>query len=88
MNEYMAIFQSFPSDCGITYNDFLLKGYTIFVTNLCPDMNVEVTQSQRQKNLRLEMKFAEPLKENVSVINMAICDGMVQINQDLRVSLS
>ena len=51
-------------------------------------MNLNGPQHPNYGNLRLEMKFASPLTANVNLIIMAICDGMIEIDKNLRVHIN
>ena len=60
----------------------------IFVTNLCRDMDIDATQPPQYGNIRLEMKFADLLAENITLIIMAICDGVIEIDKNLHVHIN
>lgn len=87
VNEFMALYNTFSSNIGLTFNDFT-SNMSLLVTNLSADMNIHEVQERKIMNLRMEMKFEEALAQNVTVINMAICDGMVIIDKNLRVTMS
>jgi len=84
VNEYMLLYQTFPALCGITPDDFI-SGYTLFVTNLCPDGDMNEVQEKKPIDMRMELRFAEPLKQNVSLIVMAICDEGIVIDKNFQV---
>ena len=89
MQEYASLFQALQlfsqnQTIDVTFDEFKTNK-CIFITNLCPDLDLELTQIQKFSNLRLEMKFAQALAQNINVIMMAICDDVLEIDKNLRV---
>jgi hypothetical protein len=72
---------------GITLDDFMNNGRTLYVMNLTPDMNASGAcgQPYRTGNLRLEVKFSKALTETINVIIFAIRDGKIEITHDRQV---
>jgi hypothetical protein len=68
-------------------NDDFANGYCLYAFNLTPDqsMTTSVDQSETNSNLRLELKFSAPLKENVTVLIMGIFDGLIQIDRERNI---
>ena len=86
--EYMSIFTALNmmgrNDTVLFDNDDFANGYCLYAFNLTPDqsMTTSVDQSEtNNSNLRLELKFSAPLKENVTVLIMGIFDGLIQIDR-------
>ena len=89
MNEYASLFQALQiftqnQTIDVTFEEFKTNK-CIFLTNLCPDMDLENTQPTHISNLRLEMKFSEALAQNINIIMMAICDDVLEIDKSSRV---
>jgi hypothetical protein len=72
---------------GITLDDFVNKGRTLYAMNLTPDLNASGACGQpfRTGNLRLELKFGTALPETINVILYAIRDGKIEITQERRI---
>ena len=92
VREYTSLFENLQffqqnRSLGISMEKFK-ETKCIFVTNLCRDMDLNGIQPPNYSNLRLEMKFAAPLIVNVNLIIMAICDGMIGIDKNLRVHIN
>ena len=90
--EYASLFENLQlfgknRSLGITMKEFK-ETKCIFVTNLCRDMDLNGIQPPNYNNLRLEMKFAAPLPTNVNLIIMAVCDGVIEIDKNLRVHIN
>jgi len=91
LRPYMAMIQGLEmynsnQSNNITIDDFV-KGKTLFIFNLTPDLNASGScgQPYRTGNLRLEMKFAKALDEAINVIMFAIRDGKIEICKDRQV---
>ena len=70
MQEYASLFQALQlftqnQTIDVTFDEFCTTK-CIFITNLCPDLDLELTQIQKSSNLRLEMKFAQALAQNIA----------------------
>lgn len=67
---------------GLTYDEFG-GGYTIYAFDLTPDKSV--TESRKHSlplsNLRLELKFDDPLPSTINVILHATFDSHVEITK-------
>jgi len=70
---------------GIDYADFSQNGYAFYTFNLTPDFDMNQVQQARDANLRLDMTFAETLKESINVIAYGIFDAKIQITAHRRV---
>ena len=72
---------------GITLDDFINHGRTLYAMNLTPDMNASGAcgQPYHTGNLRLELKFSKVLPETINVIVFAIRDGKIEITQSRQV---
>ena len=88
--EYMGLLSSLElynrnEDVDIGWANYD-SGYTLFGFNLTPDMTMAGHgQPYREGNLRLELKFAKPLKNAINVIVMAVFDGVVEITRHRNV---
>jgi hypothetical protein len=65
---------------GITLSDFKDK-YPLFTFVLAPDFDINTPQLPKQGNLRLDIKFTNPLSESVCVLMYAIFDSEIEINK-------
>ena len=67
---------------GITQHEYE-NGSTLFVYNLTPDLSFGGGYAQRYEssNLRLDLKFAEPLPTSINVIIFSILDGVIEITK-------
>jgi hypothetical protein len=72
---------------GMTLDDFIDKGRTLYVLNLTADLNVsgECGQPWRSGNLRLELKFGAALAETINVIILGIRDGKFEVTRERQV---
>jgi hypothetical protein len=72
---------------GISQEDFLRKGFTLFVFNLIPYLCASGScgQTYQTCNLRLEMKFSRTLTAAINVIVLAIRDGRLEITEQRQV---
>ena len=66
---------------GISLEKFANGGYTFFTFNLTPDVDYNQRQMPRDGNLRLEIKFAEPLPKAINVLIYATFDSELQITK-------
>ena len=69
----------------ITYENFLAGGYTLFVFNLTPDLSNQPQPADLLANLKLSMKFSTSLVTSVTVLIVAIFDGIVGVNNARQV---
>ena len=76
--EYMRL----DRNNGITMDDWANNGSCIFTFNLTPDFTLTQEQPKRYGNLRLNLKFFEPLKQNINVLIMGLFDAHLQITQN------
>jgi len=60
-------------------DDFSKNGYAFFTFNLTPDFDMNQVQQARDANLRLDMTFAETLKDAINVIAYGIFDAKIEI---------
>ena len=67
---------------GIDMEKFATGGYTFFTFNLTPDFDYNQRQMPRDGNLRLEIKFAEPLAKAINVLIYATFDSSLQITKE------
>ena len=67
------------SNNGIDMDDFSKNGYAFFTFNLTPDFDMNQVQQARDANLRLDMTFAETLKDAINVIAYGIFDAKIEI---------
>ena len=70
---------------GIDLEKFANGGYTFFTFNLTPDFDYNQRQSPHDGNLRLEVKFAEPLAKAINVLIYATFDSELQITKDREI---
>ena len=72
------------------YDDYA-GGYCFFVFNLTPDQSMTTSTAQQlsdNTNVRLEVKFAKSLPEDVTLLTMGLFDGIVEIDAERRVYVS
>ena len=86
IKEYLALIKTFTGDIGLTLDEFKSNTF-LLVTNLAPDMDINAIQKCQTLQLQLEATFEEALTQDVTIINMAICDGTVAIDKNFRVKL-
>lgn len=67
---------------GIDLDKFGGGHYTFFTFNLTPDFDYNQCQQGRDGNLRMEVKFAEPLSKAINVLIYATFDHELQITKD------
>ena len=67
---------------GIDLDKFGGGHYTFFTFNLTPDFDYNQCQMGRDGNLRMEVKFAEPLSKAINVLIYATFDHELQITKD------
>ena len=67
---------------GIDMEKFANGGYTFFTFNMTPDFDYSQRQMPKDGNLRLEVKFAEPLDKAINVLIYATFDSELQITKD------
>ena len=65
-------------NCGISLSDFKDK-YPFFTFVLSPDFDVNQSQPPQQGNLRLDVKFTNPLTESINVIIYGVFENEIQI---------
>lgn len=88
--EYMSFIQSLDlfnksEDNDITLHEYM-NGYTLYAFNLTPNLNIAGSaQTERDGNLRLEIKFSSSLAQAVNVIVMGIFDGRIEITKHRNV---
>jgi hypothetical protein len=70
---------------GVTMKMFAEGGHCLFTFNLTPDLTMGACQPPRDGNLRLDVKFAQPLAEGINVIIYGIFDGEVQLGKNKQV---
>ena len=70
---------------GIDMDRFAKEGYTFFTFNLTPEFDYNQRQMPRDGNLRLELKFAEPLVKAINVLIYATFDSSLQITKDREI---
>ena len=70
---------------GISLDKFANGGYTFFTFNLTPDFDYNQRQMPRDGNLRLEIKFAEPLAKAINVLIYATFDSELQITKNREI---
>ena len=70
---------------GIDLEKFGNGGYTFFTFNLTPDFDYNQRQMPRDGNLRLEIKFAEPLAKAINVLIYATFDNSLQITKEREI---
>ncbi len=70
---------------GIDMADWSSGGYCFFTFNLTADHDMNHTQSLKDDNLRLDMRFAKGLAATINVIVYAIFDTQIQITRDRKI---
>lgn len=73
-------------NCGITLEDFKNK-YPFFTFVLAPDFDLNQSQVPQQGNLRLDVKFANPLNESIYVIIYGLFENEIQITSNKTILL-
>ena len=68
---------------SITNSDYP-KGYTFFIFNLTPDMSRTNAQPERAA-LSLNLKFAKPVPEPVTVLIYSLFDGVFEVTENRQV---
>src|SRR5271154_4821168 len=86
LKEYMSLYQSNAllgknSVLPITYEEFQ-NGYTHFQWNLSDDRNGVNSGPNQRANIKLDIKFHEPLAEAITVIFYGIFETTVQLYGD------
>ena len=86
LKEYMSLYQSNAllgknSVLPITYEEFQ-NGYTHFQWNLSDDRNGVNSNPNQRANIKLDIKFHEPLPEAITVIFYGIFETTVQLYGD------
>jgi len=89
---YLSMIQSLEMfNCnlnnGITLEEFISGGKTLFVFNLTPDLSASGScgQAYQTANMRLELKFSKSLSEAINVIILVIRDGRLEITKQRQV---
>ena len=72
---------------GISLKDFK-DMYTLFTFNLTPDFDMTQCQMPKDGNLRLEVKFAQPLPNAINVLVYGTFDTQIEITKDRKVVCS
>ena len=83
LREYMSLYQSLnraSTTLPFTYDQYLAGGYVLFALNLTPDLSGLPQHPRQTANLRLNMEFSTPLTSNVTVVLLAVFDGLVFMN--------
>ena len=62
-----------------SYEEYL-NGYTFFAWNLTPDYQCGPQNTAKRSNIRLDLKFSEPLSPSINVMLYATFDSMVIID--------
>lgn len=70
---------------GITLEDFIDNGKTLFTFNLTPDFCMNQGQPPRKGNMRLELGFSQSLKTTINVIILGVFDTAIQITKNRRI---
>lgn len=93
--EYMREYYSLFNGTGIHFSDAGMmidreaygKGFTIFAIDLTPGLTAghDHWGLERQGNMRLEVRFAEPLAEPINCIVMSEYDNLIQIDRQRSV---
>ena len=68
-------------NCGVSFEDFK-SSYPFFTFVLAPDFDVFTTQVPKQGNVRLDIKFKEPLEKSGSIYIYGVFDSEIQINKN------
>ena len=90
LSAYMTTFgndgyqQNFGHD--ISREDYP-KGYCLFVFDICQNSCDNINPQMAKQHTRLEVKFAEPLPEAVTLIAFAKFPGLVEIDQARNVKV-
>jgi hypothetical protein len=85
---YVELFKNgLVNDCGITWQKYKTDK-CLFFFNLAPDSDPNNIQPLKHRNLRLEVRFAKALEENVKLVLMARSDDVMIIDKNLQVSLA
>ena len=91
LRAYMSTIQSMElftlnESNAITLKDFK-NGTNLYAFNLTPDLNYLGTCSQKYENcnLRMDIKFAQPLETSINVIIYSIYDSSIEITRDRNV---
>lgn len=73
---------------GISFAPFQNGPYTLFTFNLTPDFDMTHSQLPRDGNLRLEIKFRNPLAEPINVVIYGTFDSQIQITKNRQIICS
>ena len=92
VREYMSMFQCMEmfmknESNGITLDEFK-DGKTIFVFNLCADLDMNTGQPHKTGNLRVDIQFSEATTAAINVIFMSIGDSHIEVDSNRRVHLA
>jgi hypothetical protein len=84
IREYNSLLESMgilgkDASLPFTYDEFL-AGYTFFSWNLTPDYQGQVQDSSRRRDIRLDVKFAEPTTTTMNILLYAIFDATIMID--------
>src|SRR5438552_13521719 len=84
LREYMSLLETMSilgkdSFLPFTYEDFL-SGYTFFAWNLTADYDGQPQNPATRENIRLDVKFASPIKSSINILLYAVFDSVVMIN--------
>ena len=74
------------NDCGITWSKYKTDK-CLFYFNLAPDFDPNNIQPLNHRNLRLELRFAKALDENIKLVMLTRSDDVMIIDKSLRVSI-
>lgn len=69
------------TNVGITLQEFISDGSTLFTFNLSPDFDSTNTQAVKDGNLRMEIKFNSALAEAINVVIYGIFDDEIQVTK-------
>ena len=70
---------------GISMADWVSNGRCIFTFNLTPDFMLTQEQPKRQGNLRLNLRFMEPLKQSINVLICGLSDTHLKITKNREI---
>ena len=70
---------------GVSMKMFADGGYSLFTFNLTPDFSMTTVQAPRDGNLRLDVKFAQPLPNAINVVIYGLFDSSIQIGKNKQV---
>lgn len=87
LSAYMTLFGDNSNFGNYISRDEYLKGYCLYMFDICQNNCDKFVQNVRRGHTRLEVKFSEALPEAVTMIIFAKFPGMLEIDQTRNVKI-